>query len=121
MINRFIRKPTSGGEWKSEELFRMYCSMNKIDIIQSQPLICLTCGSMPARDTGGKCMVCGAQDFAKPDFIVRGAFPVFVDGEIHDLKQKIQDRDMEQDKALINRGRLPIRVRSEDLKNAMAK
>lgn len=117
-MSRFIKKPT--GEWRSEELFRMFASMNKIDIVQSQPMICLTCGSMPARDIGGKCMVCGAQDFVKPDFLVRGLFPVFANGSIHE-KERVSDKDYENHKALVNRGRLPIFVTVEQLKKALGK
>ena len=120
-MSHFIKKPSDSGEWGSETLFRQYCMFNKIEVVSSQQLICKTCGSFPASDTGGKCVVCGASDFTKADFAVRGLFPVFVQGDIHDAKLKVEERDAENYEALVNRGILPIYVTSRMLKRAIGK
>ena len=75
---------------------------------------------MPARDVGGKCVVCGASDFTRADFLIRGVFPAFAQGDIHN-KLKVEERDMENQEALINRGRPPIYLTTAQLRKAIGK
>lgn len=119
MTNHFIRKPQQGGEWKSETGFRLWASVNKIDVIRGQPLICLTCGIINAEDCNGKCVGCGARNFIRADFQTGKRSVVFVDGDIHS-KGKIEEKDIEIDKQLIMLGIIPARIKTEYIEKALA-
>lgn len=118
-MSRWVKKPQSGAEWKSEELFRTYASINKIDVVTSQALLCLTCGKRFI-DIKGACSLCGSKNFCRPDFFVRGEFPLFVNGNIHEEKQEIEDRDLEQENRMIDAGVPFMRITEKQLRTALA-
>jgi len=65
--------------------------------------------------------VCGSSTFLKADFAVRGMFPLFAQGSIHEEKLKVEERDMENYRKMVNRGLIPMYLTTDMLKKAIGK
>ena len=102
------------GYGKSEDLLRDYLTIHKIPIMESQALVCASCGYV-GPDKDKKCNLCGSTNFRRPDFRLNERIFAEVDGSVHDVL-KVEKRDIELDKELFEVGILCMRIREDALK-----